>query len=98
MRVAVIIAIGALLSLMLVIFPPQGLTEDAVPSPAQTELRVGDRLTPAEVHIITHPGRYGLGTELRGSVYGVAYGRLIRLDEKTLRVQSIMRVVSGVLD
>lgn len=59
---------------------------------------VGDTLSASEVHIITSPGRYGLGPAPDGSRYAVADGKLIRVDPNTLKVQSILRSQSEVLD
>lgn len=59
---------------------------------------VGDKLAAGEVHIITNPGRYGLGPPPSGSAYAVAHGMLIRIDPKSGQVLSILRAQSQILD
>lgn len=61
-------------------------------------ISVGDTLAPDAIHIITVPGRYGLGPEVPGSHYAVAAGRLIRVDAQSFKVLSILRVQDGILD
>lgn len=67
-------------------------------APERVEIAVGDVLSGGDLHIITHPGRYGLGPELPGSRYAVAKGRLIRVDADSNKVLSILRVQEGILD
>lgn len=64
----------------------------------QEGIGVGDTLPAAEVHIITSPGRYGLGPEPEGGKYAVAKGKLIRIDPESYKIQSILRAQSEVLD
>ncbi|MDO5658153.1 MAG: hypothetical protein Q4G36_07500 [Paracoccus sp. (in: a-proteobacteria)] len=80
-------------------FGLQGHGDDPmVSTPEQRQIEVGERLERGEYHIITHPGRYGLGPNVPGSIYAVSGGRLIRMDERTGQVLSIIRMVNGVLD
>lgn len=72
--------------------------ESAAAVPKRVEITVGDVLPASDVHIITHPGRYGLGPEVPGSQYAVAHGRLIRIEPGSMKVLSILRVQDGVLD
>lgn len=65
---------------------------------AQGAVKVGDVLPAAQVHIITQPGRYGLGPAVPGSNYAVIGNLLVRVDAKTGAVQSIIREVEGILD
>lgn len=65
---------------------------------AEAAFGVGDTLSADQVHIITSPGLYGLGPAPDGSKYAVAGGKLIRIDPATLKVQSILRNQSEVLD
>ena len=71
---------------------------DATTIEARQDISVGDTLPRDQVHIITEPGVYGLGRNVPGSEYAVANSRLIRVDPKTLKVLSILRVQDGVLD
>lgn len=59
---------------------------------------VGDTLKPDQVHIITNPGRYGLGPAPGGSKYAVAQGKLIRINPDDLQVKSILRKQEMILD
>ncbi|MDT1061568.1 hypothetical protein RM190_06825 [Paracoccus sp. CPCC 101403] len=61
-------------------------------------IRVGDKLDPAVLHEVSRPGLYGISGPPEGSEYGVIDGRLIRYDQHTLQVQSIIRQVDYVLD
>lgn len=65
---------------------------------ARKDIAVGDVLSKGDVHIITEPGSYGLGRNVGDSEYAVANGRLIRIDPKTLKVLSILRVQDAILD
>lgn len=58
---------------------------------AGSQFSVGETLRPDEIHIIRNPGRYGLATAPRGSLYAVAAGKLIRIDAQSLQVRSILR-------
>lgn len=60
-------------------------------TPIPVGIYVGGQLAPEDVHVVTEPGRYGLGPQLRGSQYGIAGGQLIRFDPESFQVQSILR-------
>lgn len=55
------------------------------------KLATGDILSPDQVEFIDHPGRYGLGTQLRGSRYAIVGDHLVRIDPATMQVLSILR-------
>lgn len=75
-----------------VIAPPA--TADAMPAmPA-----VGAILNPEDLHVVTLPGRYGLGPGMSGSQYGVVAGHLVRFDPVTHRTLSILRRAPQVMD
>ena len=59
---------------------------------------VGDVLLPEQIHLIDRPGLYGLGLGVPGSRYAVADGKLIRVEEQALKVQSILRSQAEILD
>lgn len=59
---------------------------------------VGDTLKPNQVHIITNPGLYGLGSAPGNSKYAVAKGKLIRINPSNLKVKSILRSQAKILD
>lgn len=59
---------------------------------------IGRILARDRVHLVTRPGLYGLGIPPRGSRYGVVDGQLVRLEQGTWRVQSIIRRVNAILD
>lgn len=62
------------------------------------QFRIGDRLDPHDLHVVTRPGLYGIGTPPPGSNYGIFNGMLIRFDPESLRVQSVVRSVNGIYD
>jgi hypothetical protein len=67
----------------------------------QTEPRVltpGDRLSADDINFIEQPGRYGLGSDLRGSRYAIVDGHLVRIDPQTMELQSILRKDSVAFD
>lgn len=94
------LVIAVVLCLTAVALTPRLTTssESAAAVPERQELTVGDVIPASELHIVTHPGRYGLGPEQPGSRYAVAYGRLIRVDESSHKVLSVIRMVNGILD
>lgn len=59
---------------------------------------IGEVVPASKIHIISHPGRYGLGPELPGSQYAIVDNMLVRLDPKTHEIQSIIRRVDKILD
>ncbi|WBU55635.1 hypothetical protein [Paracoccus sediminicola] len=72
-----------------------GRNEDGKP---RDIVEVGDVISGDRLHIVTSPGRYGLGPELPGSDYAVVDNLLIRIDDGSHEVQSIIREVRGILD
>ncbi|MFC3167873.1 MULTISPECIES: hypothetical protein [Paracoccus] len=68
----------------------QGTLEQSA-AKAIDPLLPGDVLPAGDVHFIEQPGRYGLGSDLRGSRYAIVDGHLVRVDRESLRVQSVLR-------
>ncbi|MFD1795426.1 hypothetical protein FQV27_05390 [Paracoccus aurantiacus] len=62
------------------------------------KVTVGEAVEADEIHLISHPGRYGLGPDLSGSRYAIVSGMLVRINPKTLKVQSVIRRVEKILD
>ncbi|MCF3973483.1 hypothetical protein [Paracoccus salsus] len=60
--------------------------------------RVGDILAGSGFHLVTNPGLYGLGPARIGNRYAVVSGMLVRIDEKTLKILSILRGIDAILD
>ena len=54
-------------------------------------LAVGDSLDPAQLHVISRPGLYGLTHGAPGDRFGVVEGLLVRFDPATMRLKSIIR-------
>ena len=65
---------------------------------ARPQVMVGETAMPGRLHIISHPGRYGLGPELPGSIYAVVDGMLVRIDPDTREIQSVIRRIDHILD
>ncbi|MDB6177525.1 hypothetical protein PAF17_08365 [Paracoccus sp. Z330] len=61
-------------------------------------LRVGDHVDIGSIHLVRHPGRYGLGLPPSGSVFAVANDFLLRIDPDTGQILSILRDVSTLVD
>lgn len=61
-------------------------------------VEIGQTVPAEKLHIVTEPGRYGLGPELPGSHYAVVDNFLVRIDAETGAVQSIIRKVDGIRD
>ncbi|MDO5632841.1 MAG: hypothetical protein Q4G22_13540 [Paracoccus sp. (in: a-proteobacteria)] len=61
-------------------------------------IQVGDVLNLGSIHIVAHPGRYGLGLPPSGDDYAIVNGRLIRIDSESGKVLSILRMVDAILD
>ncbi|MDF3605595.1 hypothetical protein PE067_05205 [Paracoccus sp. DMF-8] len=60
--------------------------------------KIGARVDPQELHVVTRPGLYGMGHPPRGNSYGVVNGRLIRFDPDTMQLLSVIRDVDQILD
>lgn len=71
-------------------------------APVETEtsaqFKVGARVDPDRLHIVTRPGLYGMGRPPPGNRYGILNGRLIRFDPETMHVLSVIRHVEQILD
>lgn len=61
-------------------------------------LAVGDRIDWSRVHIVRRPGLYGLADAPSGQSYAIVDGRLVRVDDGTARILSIIRGVDALLD
>lgn len=86
------------LTLSLATLSPAALLPETASAQAEQAVVVGQPAPADKLHIVTEPGRYGLGPELPGSHYAVVGDQLIRIDAKTNVVQSIIRKVDGILD
>ncbi|AUH33982.1 hypothetical protein [Paracoccus tegillarcae] len=97
-------ALAFMIATGLAILGGSGLTHSHDDAAAAAEPRkdkpiaVGDVLSAGQLHIITEPGLYGLGRKVGKSEYAVSGGQLIRVDPKTLKVLSILRAQSEILD
>ena len=76
----------------------QGTTQAGVARVEPRLMMPGDILPAEDIDFIEHPGRYGLGTELRGSRYAIVDGHLVRINPETMELQSILRKDSVALD
>ena len=74
-----------------------GLRSDEA-AQARPQVMVGETAMPGRMHVISHPGRYGLGPELPGSIYAVVDGMLVRIDPNSREIQSVIRRVDRILD
>lgn len=68
------------------------------PSKRRPALQVGENYDPAKVHLVTEPGRYGLGTPPQGSQYAVIDSYLVRVEPVSMKVLSVIRLVNEILD
>ena len=64
----------------------------------KSAVRVGDVINLRNVHIISRPGAYGLSNPPSGDRYAVVDGRLVRVDSRTGKILSILRLVDAILD
>ena len=62
------------------------------------DIKAGDILQADDIHLISQPGRYGLGPEQPGSRYAVVSRTLIRIDPQNLKILSILRHPVAILD
>lgn len=65
---------------------------------AKPGLAVGDILDLRRAHIVKRPGLYGLSLPPDGHVYVVQDGKLLRVDQTTGKVLSILRGIDRLLD
>lgn len=81
---------------------PPGATGAGCLPPGQTKagagVVVGQVLNLKRAHIVSHPGRYGLGNAPSGNRYAIVGGHLVRVDAGSGKVLSILRMVDDVLD
>lgn len=81
---------------------PPGLakkTPDCVPpGQAKKAYRVGDVISWDDVHVVSQPGYYGLSTPPTGDRYAIVNGQLVRVDEESRQILSILRMVEAILD
>lgn len=61
-------------------------------------ISVGQIVDPAHAHMITHPGRYGLSNAPGNNRYAVVAGKLVRIDEESGKILSILRSIDRILD
>lgn len=96
--IAALLALGVLGSQMLPqsVIPPVPLVSKA--EAEMKDVEAGDMPDAADVHLITQPGRYGLGSEQSQSRYAIIDETLVRVDAKTLKVLSVMRKPVRILD
>ena len=59
---------------------------------------VGEPVAEDSLHVITHPGRYGLAEAPSGSRYGVISGRLVRVHANDGQLLSVLRHADRILD
>ena len=80
---------------------PPGLAKKdpaCIPPGQAKKMGVGRVVDWQEVHVISRPGLYGLTDAPRGQRYAIVDGRLIRIDESTRKILSIIRLVDTILD
>lgn len=61
-------------------------------------LQVGQYLDYDRAHLITRPGLYGLNDAPYGNRYAIIDGRLVRVDDSTGKILSILRIIDAILD
>lgn len=61
-------------------------------------LGVGDFIDWDDVHVVTRPGRYGLSMPPDGNRYAIVDGQLVRVNEDSGKILSILRLVDAILD
>lgn len=71
--------------------PAIGTRSGAILAPATEGLEVGTVLPATDLHPITRPGLYGLGTIGREGRYGISGTTLLRYDPASMRVLGIIR-------
>lgn len=60
--------------------------------------RIGDRLEGRDYHYVTRPALYGLDPLFDGSRYVIAGNNLLRVDDDTFAILSLIRAVDAILD
>lgn len=61
-------------------------------------LGIGDLIDWNDVHVVTRPGRYGLSMPPSGNRYAIVDGQLVRVNEDSGKILSILRLVDAILD
>lgn len=74
------------------------ITGQPIATEASVQFKIGSRLEPELLHVVTRPGLYGMGRPPPGNRYGIINGRLIRFDPETMKVLSVIRDVDEILD
>ncbi len=95
---AALLALGILGSQIL---PRHVIPQVPLVSQAEAEMKgveAGDMPDAKDVHLITQPGRYGLGSEQSENRYAIIGDTLVRVDAKSLKVLSVMRKPVEILD
>lgn len=59
---------------------------------------IGMPVDESELHLITRPGRYGLGQASGGSRYAVLNGRLVRVSVSDGQLLAVLRHADRILD
>ncbi|RMC33950.1 hypothetical protein [Paracoccus siganidrum] len=59
---------------------------------------IGEPVDEEALHVITHPGRYGLSLAPSGSRYGVLDGQIVRFSASDGQLLSILRQTDQILD
>jgi hypothetical protein len=96
-------AVTAFLAACLLCFPAilgnhSGLSHIGPAQAENARPRVGDVMPRKQIKVIQSPGRYGLGSEPKGSKYAIVGGTLVRIDAQTGKILSILRTQAEPLD
>ena len=93
---------GDMQSLSLVQNCPPGLARKdpacVPPGQARKALGAGSVIDWDDVHVVTRPGLYGLSEPPTGQRYVIVDGRLVRVDSRTSKILSIIRLVDAIVD
>lgn len=80
---------------------PPGLAKKdpaCIPPGQAKKMGVGGVVDWDHVHIVRRPGLYGLTDAPKGQRYAIVDGRLVRIDESTRKILSVIRLVDTILD
>lgn len=76
----------------------RGTADTAWPSPpAPAEITVGDIADPARLSLIAEPGPYGLSEPPEASRYAIIERQLVRVEDGTGKILSVLRQVEAVV-
>lgn len=89
---------GTACACIVVLVTATGFAQDSRVAVGTPVVTVGQVLSPDQFHLVSRPGRYGLGPARPGNNYAVVQGRLVRIDEQTKEVKAIIRSVAKILD